>query len=229
MRCCREGDRIRGHRRATGREKDAPAHDARGGRADGQLCAGYRGDRPDAGRNRRRQGSAHRGAFANRRHPRTCRLLRDDTCVPPDHGGSAVDRGSGRPALAPERGRPGVDQNAQRRDPPRRRGCCHPGRRGRGGHRRDRPARRARCLRGAIQRDGRGLADGILRGPAGQLPEHRGAGGDPAARRTLLGVVVHRAGRDLPPAEWARSPEGRHGRGRPADGLPAGGRHPVHR
>jgi hypothetical protein len=44
----------------------------------------------------------------------------------------------------------------------------------------------------------------------------------------VLGLALHRAGRDLPPAERLRPPEGPHGRGRAADGLPAGGRHPVH-
>ena len=91
-----------------------------------------------------------------------------------------------------------------------------------------RPARRASRLRRPIQRDGGGLADGLLRGPAGHVPERRGAGGDPPARQPVLGLALHRAGRDLPPAERLRPPEGPHGRGRAADGLPAGGRHPVH-
>ena len=55
-----------------------------------------------------------------------------------------------------------------------------------------------------------------------------GAGGDPPARQPVLGLAVHRAGRDLPPAERLRPPEGPHGRGRAADGLPAGGRRPLH-
>ena len=83
-------------------------------------------------------------------------------------------------------------------------------------------------LRRPIERDGGGPADGLLRRPAGHLPERRGAGGDPPARQPVLGLAVHRAGRDLPPAERLRPPEGPHGRGRAADGLPAGGRHPLH-
>ena len=93
---------------------------------------------------------------------------------------------------------------------------------------RSRPARRASCLRRPIQRDGRGPADGLLRRPAGHVPERRGPGGDPPARQPVLGVAVHRAGRDLPPAQRHRPPYGPHGRGRAADGLPGGGRHPVH-
>ena len=112
-----------------------------------------------------------------------------------------------------------------RRDP---RSDRHPRRSGGGDHRRARPARRASRLRRAIERDGGGLADGILRGPAGHVPERRGAGGDPPARQPLLGLALHRAGRDLPPAERLRPPAGPDGRGRAADGLPAGGRHPVH-
>ena len=89
---------------------------------------------------------------------------------------------------------------------------------GGGDHPLGRPARRASCLRRAVQRDGGGLADGFLRGPAGHVPERRGAGCDPQARQPLLGLAVHRAGRDLPPAERFRPPEGPDGRGRAADG-----------
>ena len=91
-----------------------------------------------------------------------------------------------------------------------------------------RPARRASRLRRSIQCHGGGFADGLLRGPAGHVPERRGAGGDPPARQPVLGLALHRAGRDLSPAERRRPTEGPHGRGRAADGLPAGGRHPVH-
>ncbi len=91
-----------------------------------------------------------------------------------------------------------------------------------------RPARRARRLRRPIQCDGGGLADGLLRGPAGHVPERRGAGGDPPARQPVLGLALHRAGRDLPPAQRRGPPQGPHGRGRAADCLPAGGRHPFH-
>ena len=48
------------------------------------------------------------------------------------------------------------------------------------------------------------------------------------ARQPLLGLALHRTGRDLPPAERRGPPQGPDGRGRAADGLPAGGRHPVH-
>ena len=82
------------------------------------LRVGFRGDRPDAGRGRRRQGRAPGGAFADRRHPRAGWLLRDDGRLPADHGGSAVDRRSARSAVAPEAGRPGGDPRAQRGDPP---------------------------------------------------------------------------------------------------------------
>ena len=89
-------------------------------------------------------------------------------------------------------------------------------------------ARRASRLRRPLQCHGRGPADGLLRGPAGHVPERRRAGGDPSARQPLLGLALHRTGRDLPPAERRGPPQGPDGRGRAADGLPAGGRHPVH-
>ena len=132
-----------------------------------------------------------------------------------------VDRRTARPAVAPEPGRPGGDPHAQRGDPPDHRRDRHPGRSRGGDHPRARPARRASRLRRPIQRDGRGLADGLVRRPAGHVPERRGAGGDPPAHQPVLGVAVHRAGRDLSPAERLRPPEGQHGRGRAADGLPA--------
>ena len=96
--------------------------------------------------------------------------------------------------------------------------------RGGGDHARARPARRAGRLRRPIERDGGGPADGLVRRPAGHLPERRRPGGDPRARQPVLGLAVHRAGRDLPPAERLRPPQGPDGRGRAADGLPAGGR-----
>ena len=55
-----------------------------------------------------------------------------------------------------------------------------------------------------------------------------GPAGDPPTRQPVLGVALHRAGRNLPPAERRRPSEGPHGGGRAADGFPAGGRHPVH-
>ena len=113
-------------------------------------------------------------------------------------------------------------------DPPDPRRDRHPRRSGGGDYPPARPARRASRLRRPIQRDGGGLADGLLRGPAGHVPERRGAGGDPPARQPVLGLALHRAGRDLPPAERPGPPEGPDGRGRAADGLPAGGRHPFH-
>ena len=133
-----------------------------------------------------------------------------------------------RSAVAPEAGRPGGDPRAQRRDPPDHRRDRHPRRSGGGDYPPARPARRASRLRRPVQRDGGGLADGLLRGPAGHVPERRGAGGDPPARQPVLGLALHRAGRDLPPAERRRPPAGPDGRGRAADGLPAGGWHPVH-
>ena len=90
------------------------------------------------------------------------------------------------------------------------------------------PARRAGRLRRPLERDGGGPADGLLRRPAGLVPERRGAGGDPPARQPVLGLAVHRAGRDLPPAQRLRPPEGPHGRRRAADGRPARGRRPLH-
>ena len=122
----------------------------------------------------------------------------------------------------------GSDPRAQRRDPPDDRSGRHP-RRSRGGdHPRARPARRARRLRRPIERDGGGLADRLVRGPAGHVSQRHRAGGDPRARQPVLGVALQRAGGDVPAAERPRSPQGPHGRGRAADGFPAGGRHPVH-
>ena len=193
-----------------------------------QVRAEFRGDRSDAGRGRRRQGREPGGAVADRRHRRAGWLLCDDGCVPDDHGASAVDRRSTRPAVAPEPGRPGVDPHAQRRDPPDPRSDRHPRRSGGRDHQCGRPARRTDRLRRAIERDGRGPADGLVRRPAGHVPQHRGAGRGPPPRQPVLGVAVHRAGRDLPPAQRLRPPEGPHGRGRAADGRARGGRRPVH-
>ena len=91
-----------------------------------------------------------------------------------------------------------------------------------------RRARRGRRLRRAVQRDGRGPADGLVRRTAGHVPEHHRVGGDPAARQPVLGLAVHRAGRDLPDAQRRRPPQGPHGRGRAADGRPGGVRCAVH-
>ena len=186
----------------------------------GPLRVGFRGDRPDAGRCRGRQGRAPGGAVADRRDFRTGRFLRDDGCVSPDPGGSIADRRSTRPPVAVEHGRPGVDPDAQRCDSPRSRSRRDPGRCGDGDHRGDRPARRTSRLRRAIERDGGRPADGILRGPARHISEHRRAGGDPRARRSMLGLAFHRARGDLPAAERRRPPAGPDGRGRAADGLP---------
>ncbi len=79
-----------------------------------------------------------------------------------------------------------------------------------------------------IECDSRGPADGLLRRAAGHLPERRGASGDPRAHQPVLGVALHRAGRDLPPPEWIRPADSPNGRDRAADGVPAGGRHPLH-
>src|SRR5688500_9745153 len=62
---------------------------------------------------------------------------------------------------------------------------------------RGRAAQRARPLRRPIQRDGGGLAERVLRGPAGHLPEHHRVGGDPPPHPPVLGVALHRARRDL--------------------------------
>ena len=107
-------------------------------------------------------------------------------------------------------------------------GIVIPDDRGGGDHPRARPSRRASRLRRPIERDGRGPADGLLRRPAGHVPERRGAGRDPPAHQPVLGLAVHRAGRDLSPAERLRPQQGPHGRRRAADGLPARGRHPLH-
>ena len=106
-------------------------------------------------------------------------------------------------------------------------GIAIPDDRGGGDHPLGHPAWRASCLRRPVQRHGGGLAVGLLRGPAGHVPQHCGVGCDPPARQPMLGLPVHRACRDLPPAERLRPPEGPHGRGRAADALPAGGRHPL--
>ena len=44
----------------------------------------------------------------------------------------------------------------------------------------------------------------------------------------MLGFTLHRAGRDLPPAERRRPPYGPHGRRRPTDALPARVRRALH-
>ena len=174
------------------------------------------------------QGREPRGALADRGHPRAAWLLRDDGRVPADRVGCRADRRTARSAVAPGRGRRRGDPHAQRGDPPDHRGDRDPRRPGGGDHPRARPSRRARRLRRPVERDGRGPADGLLRGPAGLVPERRGGARDPPARQQVLGLALHRAGRRLPPAERLRPPEGPHGRGRAADGLPARGRRPLH-
>ena len=201
-----------------------------GGHDDGRtLRDRVRRDRREAGRHRRRQGRTPGGTVAARRGERAARLLRDHRRVPAGRGGPAGARRVPGPALPAAPGRPRGDPDGQRRDPPRRRGGGRSGR-GRGGDRcRAGRARRARRLRGAVERDGRGPADGLLRRPAGHLPERGGPGRDPHPRRPVLGVAVHRAGGDLPPTQRYRSPYGAHGRGGAADGAPGRGGDPVHR
>ena len=97
-----------------------------------------------------------------------------------------------------------------------------------GGRRRARPPGRARGLRGALQRDGGGPAERVLRGPAGLLPERRGRGGDPRARPAVLGLAVHRAGGDLPGATVSTT-EGSTWPSSCRRWCPGGGRDPVHR
>src|SRR5258708_24306508 len=65
-------------------------------------------------------------------------------------------------------------------------------------------------------------------GAAGHVSERRGAGSDPRAREQVLGVALHRARCDLPPAQRIRPPEGQDGGGHTGDGFPAGGRHSIH-
>ena len=84
-------------------------------------------------------------------------------------------------------------------------------------------------LRGEIERDGRRPADGIVRRAAGHVSERRGPGGDPPTRQPVLGVALHRAGRDLPLAERLRPPACPHGHGRAAMVFPRRRRRPVHR
>ena len=74
-------------------------------------------------------------------------------------------------------------------------------------------------VRGPVQRDRGGPADGILRGQQDTYLNVVGVGGGPRPRQPVLGIAVHRAGRDLPAAERLRPPERPDGRGRAADGL----------
>ena len=136
-------------------------------------------------------------------------LLRDDRRLPAGHGRRrrrSTTGSTGCRACDPD-DREAI-RDAQRRDPPDHRSDRHPRRPGGGDHRRARPARRARRLRRPLQRDGGGPADGVVRRPAGHVPERRRAGGDPRARQPVLGLAVHRAGRDLPPAQRHRPPHG---------------------
>src|SRR5438067_12032944 len=89
---------------ATGSRNERGPRGLKGRWTDGQLRAGFPRDRPDADRNRWRQGRVLRRAFADRRHSRAGWLLRDDGCLPADHGGSAVHRRTARSAVAPEPG-----------------------------------------------------------------------------------------------------------------------------
>ncbi len=79
------------------------------GELDGQPRVGFPGDPRHARRGGWRQGRAPGGAFEDRRHPRTSRLLRDDRRLQTDHGAIAVDGGSPRSPVAPEAGRVGAD------------------------------------------------------------------------------------------------------------------------
>ena len=135
---------------------------------------------------------------------------------------SAVDRRSARSAVTPGRRTTATAIRTLSAEIRRTvEAVADPRRSGGGDHPRARTARRPGRLRRALQRDGGGPADGLLRGTAGHVPERRRAGGDPRARQPVLGLAVHRAGRDLPPAERLRPPEGPDGRRRAADGLPA--------
>ena len=164
----------------------------------------------------------------DRRHPRAARLLRDDERVPAGHGAGAVDRRSARPAarLAPD------DRDAIRalsaRDPPHLEAHRHPRRRRGGDHRALAGARRARRLRRPLERDGGGLADRVVRGPARLVPERRRPRRDPRARQPLLGLAVHRARRHLPPAQRLRPSQGPMAVVVQQMVHPACGRRPVH-
>ena len=89
-------------------------------------------------------------------------------------------------------------------------------------------SRRACRVRRSIERDGRGLADGLFRRSTGHVPERRRTVRDPPVCQPLLGLALYRAGRYLPPAQRHRPPEGRYGCGRAANGLPPGVGHPLY-
>ena len=134
-----------------------------------------------------RQGGAFRGALADRRHPGAAGLLRDDGRLPADPGADAVDRRSARSARSARAGRQSGDPGAQRGDSPGSRRDRHSDGSGVGDHAPAGRTRRARRLRHPIQRDNRGLAVCIVRGPARLVSEHRGPGRDPPTRRAGAG------------------------------------------
>ena len=171
----------------------------------------------------RRQGRLAGRALAGRRRPRAARLLRDGGRLPADRG--ARDRGSARSPVTAGPGRPRRDPHPERGDPPGHRSDRDPPRSGSGDHRRQLDGGR---LRRPLERDRRGPADGLLRGPAGLVSERRRPRRDPRARQPLLGLAVHRAGGELPHPERLRPPQGADGRRRAADGRRARGRRPLH-
>ncbi len=220
----------RTERRRTGR----PARCGRGNRArrrpdDAEVRAGPPGDRRDPSRFRGREGRAPGRTVADRRHTRSGRLLRDDGGIPADRGRGAVAGRTTRSAVPHGPGRWGSAPHPHRTRPPHHRGDPPPGRHRGRDHRRAGPVRRAGRVRRALQRDGGGPPDRLVRRAAGHVSERAGTGCGPPAHQPVLGLPVHGAGRGLPPSQRHRPPRRAHGRRRPADGLPAGVRHPVHR
>ncbi len=219
--------RPRSSRRILGRMRLSCENGGHGN--DRTVRAGTPRDRRDADRGRRRQGRAPGGAVADRR----CGVPAG-FCVTTDAFRLAVAR---TPSLAGPldrldrrgRGRPGGAPDGRRRGPSRDR-ADRPARRRRGGGRpRAGGARRGRRVRRALQRDGGGPADRLVRGPAGHLPQRGRRGRGAAARQPLLGLAVHRPGGDLPAAARHRRPRRGHGSGGATDGLPGRGRGPLHR
>ena len=163
-----------------------------------------RGDRPRAGRGRGRQRRAS-GSSRGSKDLRAARLLCDDGRLPADHERSAVlgehlDRLSG---LNPE---DSEAIGAQRRDPPGDRSVAI-------------PDDQAAAITGSLSRSARrglrrpssataeDLPDGLF---AGQHDTYLNVvGSRPILRHVtpVLGLSVHRKGRDLSPEKWPRPPK----------------------
>ena len=125
----------------------------------------------------------------------------------------------------------GERARTSRRSPRRpRRWCERPTPTARSRARSPRPTRawaKRRAGRRALERDGRGLRGGELRGPAGDLPARRGRRGDRRAHPRLLVLVLHRARAVLPQQEGLAG-RPRDGGRRPADGPARRRRRHVH-